>query len=182
MLCTQFSAQRGPSKGSPDEGVHREHHARHSSLLPNSPSTSPNQRVTSHTFYCCDTYFWRSLHPVQSLRLGATRSGRASHCNWLLCVIVCGLGTRPFSCFISVGGSPLLLFFIMSLGFKQLELSKSSFTHTHTHTHTDTSLTGSHSNASEQLGMCLLFPVFPECSQGQSWSGVNICWITKISS
>ena len=75
MVCTQFSTQRGPSKGNPDQGVCRTHHARHSSLLLDSPCTRcPNQRVTSQTFYCCDTHFRGSLHPVQSLRFGATLS------------------------------------------------------------------------------------------------------------
>lgn len=42
---------------------------------PKVPCTScPNQRVTSQTFYCCNTCFRGSLHPVPSLRSGATLS------------------------------------------------------------------------------------------------------------
>lgn len=76
MVCTQFSTQKGPSKGNPDQGVHRTDTSPKALLTsPKLPCTScPNQRVTSQTFYCCDTYFRGSLHPVQSLRFGATLS------------------------------------------------------------------------------------------------------------
>lgn len=105
MVCTQFSTQRNPDPGYPKDTSRK-------ALLtsPKVPCTScPNQRVTSQTFYCCDTCFRGSLHPAMSLRSGATLSTLVlAELPTVIdfCVVVCGLDTRPFSCFISVRGPP----------------------------------------------------------------------------